>query len=368
MRCRLLLLGTVAGLLGLSRAEAGGVQAHPETPAVQSAEGIWPITSGAEATPETTAAQMISPAAEQAIRRGLGFLAQVQAEDGSFGTGPYRGNTAVTALAGLAFLCSGSTPGRGPYGRQIDRTIDYLLAHAQESGLIVSQRGMSHGPMYDHGFAVLFLAECYGMSRRQDLREKLSRAVQLIVATQNQEGGWRYQPRRADADISVTVCQVMALRAARNAGLFVPKQTIDRSIQYVKKSQNPDGGFMYMLSVGGQSEFARSAAALVALYTAGIYDAPEIHKGLEYLMQFQPQAGHTRREQYYFYGHYYAVQAMWWAGGSWWNRWFPAIREDLLARQRPDGSWTDPICPHAATAMALVILQLPNNLLPIFQR
>lgn len=329
---------------------------------------VLPTATAGEANPETTAPQMLTPATEQAIQRGLAFLVQSQAEDGSWGTGPYRGNTAVTALAGLAFLCSGSTPGRGPYGRQIDRVIDYLLVHSQESGLIVSQRGVSHGPMYDHGFAVLFLAECYGMSRRPELREKLGRAVQLIVAAQNQEGGWRYQPRRSEADISVTVCQVMALRAARNAGLFVPKETIDRSIHYVKKSQNPDGGFMYMLSVGGQSEFARSAAALVALYTAGVYDAPEIQKGLDYVAKFQPQAGQVRREQYYFYGHYYAVQAMWWAGGARWLRWFPAVRDDLLARQRPDGSWTDPICPHCATAMALIILQLPNNVLPIFQR
>lgn len=323
---------------------------------------------GEETNLESASAQMITPAAEQAIQQGLSFLAQAHAEDGSFGTGAYRGNTAVTALAGLAFLCSGSTPGRGPYGRHLDRTIDYLLAHVQQSGLIVSQRGMSHGPMYDHGFSVLFLSECYGMSRRPDLREKLTRAVQLIVATQNHEGGWRYQPRRSEADISVTVCEVMALRAARNAGLYVPKQTIDRSIQYVKKSQNPDGGFMYILSTGGESEFARSAAALVALYTAGVYDAPEIQKGLDYVAKFLPQTGQVRREQYYFYGHYYAVQAMWWAGGPRWNRWFPAIRDDLLARQRPDGSWTDPICTHCATAMALVVLQIPNNVLPIIQR
>ena len=84
------------------------------------------------------------------------------------------------------------------------------------------------GPMYEHGFATLFLAEVYGMSPRDDMRDKLARAVDLIVRTQNAEGGWRYQPRREDADISVTICQVMALRAARNAGLKVPNETVDR--------------------------------------------------------------------------------------------------------------------------------------------
>ena len=69
------------------------------------------------------------------------------------------------------------------------------------------------------GLRRCILSEVYGMSPRDDLREKLVRAIDLIVRTQNAEGGWRYQPRREDADISVTICQVMALRAARNAGL-----------------------------------------------------------------------------------------------------------------------------------------------------
>jgi len=41
-----------------------------------------------------------------------------------------------------------------------------------------------------------------------------------IIESQNAEGGWRYNPRPFDADISVTVCQMMALRSAKNAGAF----------------------------------------------------------------------------------------------------------------------------------------------------
>ena len=189
--------------------------------------------------------------------------------------------------------------------------------------------------MYGHGFATLFLAEVYGMSSEQTLREKLVRAVDLIVNTQNDEGGWRYQPKRQDADISVTICQVMALRAARNAGLFVPNETIDRCIDYVKRSQNADGGFMYKLTAPGDSRFPRTAAGVVALYSAGIYEGEEIDKGLDYLMKQLPEAKAVQLEAYYFYGHYYAVQAMWQAGGDHWQRWYPAIRDALLARQRP---------------------------------
>ena len=313
------------------------------------------------------AVEMLTPAAERSIQRGLTWLSSRQHDDGSFGSGAYRGNVAVTALAGMAMMSGGSTPGRGQYGGQIDRCVDYLLANTRQSGFIMAPGTASHGPMYGHGFATLFLSECYGMSRKPELRGKLSAAVKLIVNTQNSDGGWRYQPRRADADISVTACQVMALRAARNAGLFVPGDTIDRCIDYVKRSQNADGGFMYMVS-GGQSGFARSAAGVVALYSAGVYEGPEISKGLEYLMQFRPGADAVRRETYYFYGQYYAAQAMWLAGGKHWDQWCPAVRDDLIGRQRTDGSWLSPISQEYATAMALIVLQMPENCLPIFQR
>lgn len=326
------------------------------------------VAAAQDDNPEKTAAQLVTPAAQQAIERGLASLAARQQEDGSFNGGSYGGNVAISALAGMAFLSSGSTPGRGPYGDQVNRCAGYLLAHAQQSGLIVAPGEAGQGPMYGHGFATLYLAECYGMSPQEELREKLVKAVRLIENTQNDQGGWRYQPRRADADISVTICEVMALRAARNAGLRVSRQAIDDSIKYIKACQNPDGGFRYMLD-GGDSAFPRSAAAVVGLYSAGIYEGPEITQGLQYLMQSLPETGAVRRETYYYYGHYYAVQAMWQAGGDYWNRWYPAIRDELIARQqKEDGTWTDPISIDCATAMACIVLQMPNNYLPIFQR
>jgi hypothetical protein len=205
------------------------------------------------------------------------------------------------------------------------------------------------------------------MSPRDDLREKLVAAIDLIVRTQNEEGGWRYQPRRADADVSVTICQVMALRAARNAGLRVPNETIDRCVDYVKRCQNPDGGFRYMLSPG-ESAFPRSAAGVVSLYSAGVYEGREIERGLVYLEQFLPRGPAIGQDAHFFYGPYYAVQAMWQAGGEPWERWYPAVRDVLLARQQADGAWPDPISFEYGTAMATIILQMPDNSVPIFQR
>jgi Prenyltransferase and squalene oxidase repeat len=313
-------------------------------------------------------AEMITPEAQRAIDLGLAWLARAQNADGSFGNGTYRGNIAITSLAGLAFMASGSSPGRGPYGVPIDKALAYVMDNTSPSGFIAVAAASTHGPMYSHGFGTLLLAESYGMTHRPEIREKLQKAVRLIIDTQNAEGGWRYQPVRRDADLSVTICQINALRAARNAGIFVPKETVENCIRYVKQSQNPDGGFRYMLQ-GGASSFPRSAAGVVALYSAAVYDAKEVEAGIAYLRQYMPEIKLGSRYSHYFYGHYYAAQAMWIRGGEDWNTWYPAIRDELVKRQSSaNGSWTDNICNEYGTAMALIILQMPNNYLPIFQR
>lgn len=332
----------------------GIVLAQPEVPSTVEASGL----------------ELVSPETQKAINRGLAFLAASQHEDGSFGSGSvYRRNVAVTSLAGMSFLSAGHTPGRGPYGRHVDKAVRFIIAAAQPSGYIIVEDSASHGPMYGHGFATLFLAEAYGMTDDETLRDVLKRAVRLIVGTQNAEGGWRYQPDSTDADLSVTVAQVMALRASRNVGISVPKETVDRALEYVRKCQNSDGGFRYQLLRRAQSMFPRSAAGVVALYSAGVYEGPELERGLAYVMQFLPSQELFRYESHYYYGHYYAVQAVWHAGGTYWSRWYPAIRDELLVRQLPDGSWPDSlICSEYGTAMSLLVLQMPNNYLPIFQR
>ena len=306
----------------------------------------------------------LTPRWRASVSKSLAWLATRQDADGSYGSDSHYGkHVGITALAGLAFMSDGHTPGRGKYGLMVKRCVDFILASRSESGLLASET--SHGPMYGHGFATLFLAEAYGMAPQPELHEGLRKAIRLIISTQNDEGGWRYQPIKADADISVTICEIMALRAARNAGIYVPKSTIDKAVEYVRQSQNPDGGFRYMLNSGG-SAFARSAAGVAALQYAGIYHGSEIGKGLEFLMQFQPprhqSVGH------YFYGHYYAVQAMHAAGGERWKTWWPAIRDELLDKQTAEGYWQGQAGNEYGTAMALIILQMPNRLLPIFQK
>ena len=338
------------------------------------------------------AAGMINANTQRAIDGSLAWLAQQQhlqgADAGAWGTGQYRGNVAVTSLAGLALMAGGHEPGRGRFGDHVTRAVRYVISCEEQgnnAGFLNSRQAAFHGPMYGHGFATLFLAEVYGMinepALRDQLRATLGRAVALIIRSQNREGGWRYTPGSNDADLSVTICQIMALRAARNAGITVPRSTADKCTQYVKNCQdNATGGFRYQ-TFGGGPGFARTAAGVVALNSAGIYlespkDSESVKKGLDYLTRFRPGAGgggvfgNAEVQMHYYYGHYYAVQAMWIAGGDYWRRWYPAIRDELLQnRNQQTGSWQQGLmCPHYCTAMALIILQVPNNYLPILQR
>jgi hypothetical protein len=346
-----------------------------------------PTSDDRDAVPDGSASRgMITFKADQAIDRGLKYLADNRYDDGSWGTRLIkRGHVAVTSLAGLAFMAGGHQPSRGAYGKAVTSAVKFVLEapnRSRRSGYLYNPDALTQGPMYGHGFGTLFLAEVSGMVPEKGLRRQvhdtLHAAVALILHAQHREGGWRYDPEPTDADLSVTVCQMMALRAARNAGISVPKGAATKCVEYVKKCQDPAGFFHYqpaMFALGNIDSFARTAAGVSALNSAGIYRGPEIEKGLRFLQNNRPNSldrrvGAPSRQDrmHYFYGHYYAVQAMWTAGGDYWTSWYPAIRDELIAAQQNDGSWDDGICPHYSTAMACIILQVPNNYLPILQK
>lgn len=316
----------------------------------------------------------ITPELDEGVARGLAYLAAAQGPDGAWDAGRFGKNVAITALAALAFMSDGHVPGRGPYGEVVDKALDFVLSTATPNGLLAADA--ANGPMYGHGFATLFLGEAYGTTqgggdtgRAARVHEVLVNAVRLIERTQNDEGGWRYNPVPYDADVSVTICQVMALRSARNAGIEVSGEVIDRAVAYVRRCQNQDGGFRYQAD-SGPSAWPRSAAGVATLFYAGIYEDEAIDRGVAYLeAAAMPGTGQALSRAHYFYGQYYAVQATYLAGGGHWARWWPAVREELLVNQNPDGSWTDrSVGDTYGTAMALIVLQMPKRYLPIFQK
>jgi hypothetical protein len=383
-------LAVAACAAGAGRARAAGPsgQAGPGTPV----EGLASPDGAAPAAWETTSSSI------DAAGRGLEALARFQNRDGSWTADiGYKLNldfevqisdvphVGVSALAGIAFLAGGHAPGQGPYGRTVEATLRYLLSTIQEDGYFSQHESR----MYEHAFAALFLAEVHGMEPSERTGEPLQRAVDLIVRSQNRLGGWRYQPFQEDADLSVTVCQVMALRASNNVGIRVPRSTIERAIQYVRSSavreetpypflpgglpfKNEKGSFRYQDQPGARSSFPLTAAGVTTLYGAGVYADEDLRMGLDYLLRNQETLSRNfPRHYFYYYGHYYAVQAMFFAGGRYWEAYYPKIRDELVRDQRPDGTWAnDTGGPGTAfaTAVATILLEVPFRYLPILQR
>jgi len=347
--------------------------APTDPPAAPAHDPLSEVVPNSTTAQNNAAADEITPQLETAVQRGLKYLAESQKPEGTFGDDRWGRTVAITSLACLALMADGNLPGRGTYGENVERGMRHVVDSVSESGLIAGDQAAA--PMYGHGFATLFLGEVYGMTaggpdtaESTKLHAALLKAVRLIQSTQNDEGGWRYNPIPNDADVSVTIAQIMALRSARNAGLDVPRSTIDKAVEYVRKCQNPDGGFMYQLT-GGPSAWPRSAAGVASLQYAGIYQDKAIDRGVKYLIKESLPGSGDRGGAHYFYGHYYAVQAMYLKGGEDWATWWPAVRDELIRDQRPDGGWDDPsVGDTYGTAMALIILQMPKRYLPIFQK
>jgi len=351
------------GVDPVPRAGARGYSQTPPSGAAELQPAAAPQSQPGAAAPHRRPKE-ITPRTEKAIERGLAYLAGQQRTNGAWYDYRYRNAMAINSFAMLAMLAGGHTPGRGPYGQHVARSVKVHVEAVQSSGLIA--HGIPHHAMYSHGMSTLALAEVYGLTRNERARTALKKATELILRCQNHQGGWRYQPRVHDADISVTVMQVMALRAARNAGIHVPRETIERAVRYVKGCQTPGGGFSYRYK-SGPPGFGRTAAGCAALLMAGHYDAPQLVGGLKYLNDNRSKVG-----KWYWYGHYYAAQAMYQAGGTSWDDWYPFIRDELLRKQHPEGFWRQSgRAVHNnifETSIALIILQMPYRYLPIFQR
>lgn len=311
-----------------------------------------------------------SEASDLAIERGLPALVRMQRPDGSFGDG-----NAITALAGMALLAGGHTPTRGSLREHSMRALRSVMARQDPySGYL----GADYGNMYAHGFATLYLAECYGMAPEVPVRRALETAVELIHKSQNQEGGWRYTPTPVDADISVTICQVMALRGAYNVNIGgqASQDVIARALGYVRRCANSDGSFSYTsqggFNGGGAESVPRTAAGAMCLIGAGKVDAGDALLGpaLAFLRR-HVETHLAARGDHYWYGQYYASQAMFHSPDpADWERYWDKAWRTISARQNAEGLWPSDEGggPAYATAMALIILQIPNGYLPIFQR
>jgi len=312
----------------------------------------------------------VDPQTDQVIQGSLRWLANHQQPNGSWTA--QQNQVAITGYVLMAFMAGGNLPNEGPYGSYVAKGTQYLLNCVRADGYIIAPNEVNNAKgMYGHGIATIALGELYGQTGDPMIRAKLERAVHLIVSTQNQQGGWRYFPRVADADISVTVLQCVALRAAKNDGLDVPQQTIDKAVAYVKScSVKGTGGFAYQPNTA--PGFARTAAAIYSLQVCGLYDDPLVTAGSEYLFKSQ-----SRDKGWFTYGNFYAAPAEYMIGGDSWRKWYDSVKQSLMSRVKRQGdtcSFT--LLPGDqsgqnevyVTAVNTLILAMPYHYIPLYQR
>ena len=347
-----------------------------------------------------TTPEIISPQVKASVDRAISWLLKQQKEDGFFaddksnarakkGDVPSH-SAAMTSLALMGLASVGHMPSdSSPEGKAAARALRFMadFVEPDENGYL----GRSdRSRMYGHGIITLMLTEMLGMSPDADTDAKLHKmidgAVKLIIRSQQvpkseaNRGGWRYEPSSSDSDISVSVWQVMSLRAAKNAGFDVPKEAIDNAVAYIKRSYRVErdsngrpktdfAAFSYE-PYGGRQTFSTTAAGLLSLQVCGQYEIPEVLGSANFLLKFPPEIN----EPWFFYGNYYYAQGMYQRGGEHAATARQRTEQILVAAQSPEGAWHPKNGNEKsagsvyATSLALLSLSVYHHFLPIYQK
>lgn len=318
------------------------------------------------------ARDLLTPEVQVMSGKALEYIVQKQDADGGWSDTEYTSNTGVTALACMALMAQGSRPRAGKYGRELDRGLSFLLANAKSSGLIAGQGSNPMGPCYEHAFSTLALLMAYGdMPWRPEMRDTISKALQLLDRSQKRDGGWRFQMSREGlSDLPVTTNVLLVLRTAKKAGFTVRAESIAQGVAFVESCSQPDGYFRYRFH-GIEATPSLSGAAIVALTFDGQASHPLIAPAREkivYEYQRYKVADFADR-RFVNYNMMYASMAMYSSGDAYWIPWFQKAAQILAATQRADGEWADQkeniVYP---TAMSAILLQAPQGYLPLYER
>jgi|GEM_PF-775225 hypothetical protein len=319
-----------------------------------------------------------TPQSEQAVSRGLDWLAKVQEEDGSWDLKKHQGatksNTAGTGFGLLPFLAAGHTHDKpGKYQAVVQKSIDWLLTHQQDTGDLMAKGEATGHHMYVHGIAAIALCEAFGVSGDDKLREPAQKALNFIAKAQHSGGGWRYKPGEA-GDTSVVGWQMMALKSGEMAGLQVPTATyagVDKWFRSVESK--PDSGrFAY---TGRGANLAMTAEGLLCLQFLGSSrNDVRMRNGADWLLKELPEQ-QQKRTSYYWY---YATQVMYHMQGEYWETWNNQMRDMLVKTQKQSGAtggswdprdnWEQKGGRIMATSLKLLMLEVYYRHLPLYDQ
>ena len=311
---------------------------------------------------------------DAAIDKGLAFLHQQQAPEGSIGR---RHRPALTSLAIIAYLSAGHTFDDKTYGETLKKGLTYVLSQQERSGYFGH---VEHGQMYGHGIATLMLAESVGMINDPDLEERaqrgLERAVSIIINAAKipkelpHTGGWHYKPDATESDLSLSGWQLMSLHAAQQVGVNVPEQVISAAVDYARRLTSPDGKVGYRRQ--GEDHPALRGLGILSL-AIGNKLATQEAQAIAQKIQSDPIVWGGK---WFYYRTYYDAVGLSRGFPKAWESYRPLLEDILIKNQAPDGSWLEAPGGNEAvdaglvytTAMAVLALSVERHVLPAYQR
>jgi hypothetical protein len=303
--------------------------------------------------------------------RGLQYLANTQSESGNWTGGDV--GPGGTGLGLMVFLASGEDPNFGLYSNHVRRAVRNII-QAQDAAT-----GFLGQSMYHHGFGMLGLAEAYGavdernlwpdrQNNQRSIGQALELAVRAAITSQkkNSVGAWRYSPTSTDADTSVSGSVLVGLLAARNAGIEVPDESIDKAINYYKSMTSPNGQVAYAGIGGFDESLARISIGTLVYAVARRKDLPQFKATIGYLKQRieQPPNNSAWPE----YTRYYQAQALFQGDVDAWEKWNKLLIRQFKQTQKADGSFPGQQGAAIGTSMSLLALALNYRFLPIYER
>lgn len=310
----------------------------------------------------------ITPAAQEAIQKGIKWLIENQNPDGSWGCEKNQPPSfALTSLSTLALLASGSSADRGPYQKPIQRALKWVEENRMKSGFMSMFDSTAMGEVYEHAAGTLLMAHLYGMSRDKGgdnkdpdarLKATLERALKILEDRQNDDGGWGGYGGTRSSEIGVTAMAYMAIRAGYSCGLNRDKADLKKLEAYLKNAIND-----------GRSRIYGTSAYLRVMY--GLGKAKEADAALQQLLKMKLGQEHGRMSEWDYMAAHYSVGALIHDEKSEaWKKWYTYVRDFLVKIQQKDGSWIVEYCLHCrvfASSLALLTLQMPGRILPVDQ-